>query len=319
MQQQPSNSASNRVSIALMAAILCFGIGSAYMVLRKPDTTTAPALVSAPASTMSPVAAPPASAPAIPPASVAASAAPAPVAGSAAPASAAGTLAPNAQAPALPPATPASASQAAPSASASALPSPSPASSAMPALKAGVAKPVETKSSKQPATKRTAAEAPLGSPNRSKAVDAASTDWKQTKREPVVRVLDQAPEKDAPAALPDADKATERSTPRVSDKPADKTSADKAPAAASAPVATAPRAAEAQTTRAVIAEPLVREKEKPTVVMATAQKAWIRLDDKLTIIIHKGEQVQGLGTFQGFDGKAAKFDSGAYPVSSGSN
>ncbi len=318
MQQQPSNSASNRVSIALMAAILCFGIGSAYMVLRKPETTTAPALVSAPAPTMSPVAAPPASTPASPPASVAASAAPAPVAGSAAPASAAGTLAPNALAPALPPATPAAASQAAPSASASALPASSPASSAMPALKAGVAKPVETKSSKQPVPKRTAAEAPLATPNRAKAVDAASPDWKQTKREPVVRVLDQAPEKDASTALPDVDKASERSTPRVSDKPVDKTSADKA-SAASAPVATAPRAVEAQTTRAVIAEPLVREKEKPTVVMATAQKAWIRIDDKLTIIIHKGEQVQGLGTFQGFDGKAAKFDSGSYPVSSGSN
>ena len=66
--------------------------------------------------------------------------------------------------------------------------------------------------------------------------------------------------------------------------------------------------------KAVTAEPLVRERTRPVVVMATAQKAWVKVDDKQTVIVKKGEAVPGLGLFQGADSKSAQFDSGSYPI-----
>ena len=66
--------------------------------------------------------------------------------------------------------------------------------------------------------------------------------------------------------------------------------------------------------KAITAEPLVRERTRPVVVMATAQKAWVKVDDKQTVIVKKGEAVPGLGLFQGADSKSAQFDSGSYPI-----
>lgn len=299
MQQQPSSPASNRASLALMAAILCFGVGSAYMVLRKPEAASLPRSA-APAPV--PTASQPAPLPSEAPAALAAH--PASAAVSVAPAVSAAVAAPSASAPQAVTAPP-------PVAAAPAAPSPT-------ASAANGAKPLEPKSVK-PVTqpKRMLRDTDAEPSPRPRAADGVPADWKQTKREPVVRVLDQqaAPVVERSTSAPVSDKAADP----VVDRPADKAGDKPAPAPVTPLAASAPRPAEGQATRAVIAEPLVREKEKPTVVMATAQKAWVRIDDKLTIIIHKGEQVQGLGTFQGFDGKAAKFDSGTFPVSSGSN
>lgn len=66
--------------------------------------------------------------------------------------------------------------------------------------------------------------------------------------------------------------------------------------------------------KAITAEPLVHERTRPVVVMATAQKAWVKVDDKQTVIVKKGEAVPGLGLFQGADSKSAQFDSGSYPI-----
>lgn len=62
------------------------------------------------------------------------------------------------------------------------------------------------------------------------------------------------------------------------------------------------------------ASPLVPSSTKPTVVMANGDKAWVKLDDQRTVIISKGQDVPGLGTFHGADKGAAKFDSGNVPL-----
>lgn len=62
------------------------------------------------------------------------------------------------------------------------------------------------------------------------------------------------------------------------------------------------------------AAPLVPSPSKPTVVMANGDKAWVKLDDQRTVIVTKGQDVPGLGTFHGADKGAAKFDSGNVPL-----
>jgi hypothetical protein len=62
------------------------------------------------------------------------------------------------------------------------------------------------------------------------------------------------------------------------------------------------------------ATPLVPSSSKPTVVMANGDKAWVKLDDQRTVIITKGQEVPGLGTFHGADKGAAKFDTGSVPL-----
>lgn len=62
------------------------------------------------------------------------------------------------------------------------------------------------------------------------------------------------------------------------------------------------------------AAPLVPSANKPTLVMANGDKAWVKLDEQRTVIITKGQDVPGLGTFHGADKNGAKFDSGTLPV-----
>jgi hypothetical protein len=66
--------------------------------------------------------------------------------------------------------------------------------------------------------------------------------------------------------------------------------------------------------KSVRAAPLVPSSSKPTVVMANGDKAWVKLDDQRTVIITKGQEVPGLGTFHGADKGAAKFDTGNVPL-----
>lgn len=102
-----------------------------------------------------------------------------------------------------------------------------------------------------------------------------------------------------------------------------------APAARSAPAATPAETKSAgidtkpagevepvkPTGKSVHATPLVAPPPaKPTVVMATGEKAWVKLDDQRTVIVPKGQEVPGLGVFHGTEGRGAKFDSGVQPV-----
>lgn len=64
----------------------------------------------------------------------------------------------------------------------------------------------------------------------------------------------------------------------------------------------------------VYAPDLVPGSSKPTVVTASGDKAWVKLDERTTVIVTKGEVVPGLGTFHGLVGREAKFDAGAQPV-----
>jgi len=69
-----------------------------------------------------------------------------------------------------------------------------------------------------------------------------------------------------------------------------------------------------QVVKSARATPLVPSSAKPTVVMANGDKAWVKLDDQRTVIITKGQEVPGLGTFHGADKGAAKFDTGSVPL-----
>jgi hypothetical protein len=55
---------------------------------------------------------------------------------------------------------------------------------------------------------------------------------------------------------------------------------------------------------------------RPTVVTATpsGDKAWVKLDDRTTVIATKGDIVPGLGAFHGVVDREAKFDTGSLPV-----
>lgn len=64
--------------------------------------------------------------------------------------------------------------------------------------------------------------------------------------------------------------------------------------------------------RAVTALPLVPV--KPLIVMATKEKAWVRLDDRKTVIVTKGDEVPGLGKLLELDAKSVKFEKGTLPV-----
>lgn len=47
---------------------------------------------------------------------------------------------------------------------------------------------------------------------------------------------------------------------------------------------------------------------KPTVVAATADRAWVKLDSQRTVIVGVGDSVPGLGTFRGKTAAGAQFD-----------
>lgn len=53
---------------------------------------------------------------------------------------------------------------------------------------------------------------------------------------------------------------------------------------------------------------------KPSVVMATKEKAWVRLDDRRTVIVTKGDELPGLGKLLELDAKFVKFEKGTLPV-----
>lgn len=62
-----------------------------------------------------------------------------------------------------------------------------------------------------------------------------------------------------------------------------------------------------QTVRAVTAPPLVKVEVKPQVLAATAERAWVKLNDQRTVILNKGEALPGLGTYMGAPDGVAKF------------
>ncbi len=78
-----------------------------------------------------------------------------------------------------------------------------------------------------------------------------------------------------------------------------------------------PRAPEAEprpVIKPLTAPALVPVPAEPKVVAATEDRAYVRLDDKRTVIVKKGEPVQGLGAYLGLDGVKAKFESGTLPI-----
>lgn len=80
------------------------------------------------------------------------------------------------------------------------------------------------------------------------------------------------------------------------------------------PTASEERAAKATPlVRTVEAPPLVPEVVKPSIVMASpaGDKVWVKLDAQTTVIVSKGDEVPGLGVFNGMDGKTAKFGKGS--------
>lgn len=64
--------------------------------------------------------------------------------------------------------------------------------------------------------------------------------------------------------------------------------------------------------RPIIASPLIPV--APVVVLATKEKAWVRLDDRRTVIVNKGDEVPGFGRMLESDGKSVKFEKGSMPV-----
>lgn len=46
----------------------------------------------------------------------------------------------------------------------------------------------------------------------------------------------------------------------------------------------------------------------------TGDRVWVRIDDKRTVIVNKGQAAPGLGVFHGADGNKAQFDSGFLPI-----
>jgi hypothetical protein len=82
------------------------------------------------------------------------------------------------------------------------------------------------------------------------------------------------------------------------------------------PALDAPRAASPlePVARAVTALPLVEESVSPVVLSATADKAWVKLNDRKTVIVTKGQEVAPLGIYQGLVQNKAKFDTGTVPV-----
>lgn len=64
----------------------------------------------------------------------------------------------------------------------------------------------------------------------------------------------------------------------------------------------------------VTARPVVAP--KPRVLMATKEKAWVRIDDLRTVIVKKGDSLPELGKVLELDDKAVKFEKGTFPVTS---
>lgn len=68
--------------------------------------------------------------------------------------------------------------------------------------------------------------------------------------------------------------------------------------------------------KAVAAAPLA---QPPVVVAATNAMAWVKINDKRTITVKKGQELSGYGAYQGLDGKSAKFDSKTFSISTPTN
>ncbi len=265
MKPSTSPSSSNSVAPAylLMAGILAFGLGSAYMVLR-PDSAGSPEPVRAVQQTVA------AAAPSQVAEPGAASAASAPVAealpgaaSAAAPNSGSAPVEPRAAEPAAKPVKPA------PRASA-------------PARKAVTPPPAEAEPVAAERTKVTRPKAPAGD------------------NVPLASERD-IPKAEAPSAeRPDkAEKADKLAKPEA-DKPARPVKPDEAESRGAVKPLTAPA--------------LVPIPAEPKVVAATDERAYVRLDEKRTVIVKKGDTVQGLGVYLGLDGAKAKFESGTLPI-----
>lgn len=53
---------------------------------------------------------------------------------------------------------------------------------------------------------------------------------------------------------------------------------------------------------------------KPVVVLATVDKAWVRLDERRTVIVSKGEALPGLGKLLETSGTTVKFENATLPI-----
>lgn len=66
--------------------------------------------------------------------------------------------------------------------------------------------------------------------------------------------------------------------------------------------------------KAVQALPLVAETFSPVVMLATEDRAWVKVEKSRTVIVRKGESVPGLGVFMGQTANGAKFDEKVVPI-----
>ncbi len=263
MKSSTPSTSSNSVAPAylLMAGILAFGLGSAFMVLRSdaPEATEPARVSQAPA--------PVASAPSLPAEAVAAPAsavAPSPV-----------------QAPAPAPA-----------------PEPEP-----PARKDAVDAKPSKPAPKQSAPARKVSPAPAKDDTETAVIERPRV---SRPKAPAGDNQSLGAERDIPKA--EAPKAEAPSTERPA-------KADKAEGASKAEGATrAPEAEPRPVIKPLTAPALVPIPAEPKVVAATEDRAYVRLDDKRTVIVKKGEPVQGLGAYLGLDGVKAKFESGTLPI-----
>lgn len=130
------------------------------------------------------------------------------------------------------------------------------------------------------------------------------------------------PSRDAPKKSNPIKEAPKQTSPAAPAPIAPSASAKKSPSLETkAPVA--PNIAEQPTVqqgptepalKPVTARPLVAP--KPRVLMATKEKAWVRIDDLRTVIVKKGDSLPELGRVLELDDKAVKFEKGTFPVTS---
>jgi hypothetical protein len=66
--------------------------------------------------------------------------------------------------------------------------------------------------------------------------------------------------------------------------------------------------------KAVTAAPLVPP--KVVVLLATKDKAWVKIDDHRTVIVQKGEELPGFGKLLETGARSVKFEKGSVPVTS---
>lgn len=111
-------------------------------------------------------------------------------------------------------------------------------------------------------------------------------------------------------------KAPAASEPVVDFKPVPATKAAPSKDASSEPKSSSQADADPEkpVVKKLRAPPLVPAASKPVVVLTSGDKAWVRVDEQKTVVVSKGQELPGLGTYRGTDGKSAKFDSGVLPV-----